>query len=343
MWGTFLSEPLRIVGLVGRCPTNYLMRRMPIRDRVAPLAAGGCPPTASCCIRRDFSRLSICHGQVAYVLLTRAPVAGGDKQACRPAAPRLACVKPVASVHPEPGSNSSLLLSCSSFFRNRMAASRPLDNRSACVRPGLPVVSESTGSFFSSCTTSSIAILSMSYLLSLPGLRRKSSAKLRRIFELAKFFGDFFSNFSTPGGVSIFWGRRGTSVPKSECKVTRFFRIDQIFRRLFSNFFPPGRGRGTEAAGGQEVGRREGNPGENGAAGRNGGDEGSEEGGRGARGAPRANPPYGRAPDREGGEGDIFLNEEGFFDGNVVCCKFAARNFYEYFYYKHIKNENRED
>ena len=94
----------------------------------------------------------------------------------------------------------------------------------------------------------------------------------------------FFSNFSTPGGVSIFWGRRGTSVPKSECKVTRFIRIDQIFRRLFSNFFPPGRGRGTEAAGGQEVGRREGNPGENGAAGRTGGDEGSEEKGRGARG-----------------------------------------------------------
>ena len=37
MWGTFLSEPLRIVGLVGRCPTNYLMRRMPIRDRSRPL------------------------------------------------------------------------------------------------------------------------------------------------------------------------------------------------------------------------------------------------------------------------------------------------------------------
>ena len=33
MWGTFLSEPLRIVGLVGRYLTNYLMRRMPIRDR----------------------------------------------------------------------------------------------------------------------------------------------------------------------------------------------------------------------------------------------------------------------------------------------------------------------
>ena len=33
MWGTFLSEPLRIVGLVSRYLTNYLMRRMPIRDR----------------------------------------------------------------------------------------------------------------------------------------------------------------------------------------------------------------------------------------------------------------------------------------------------------------------
>ena len=33
MWGTFLSEPLRIVGLVGRYLTNYLMRRMPIRNR----------------------------------------------------------------------------------------------------------------------------------------------------------------------------------------------------------------------------------------------------------------------------------------------------------------------
>ena len=33
MWGTFLSEPLRIVALVGRYPANKLMRRMPILDR----------------------------------------------------------------------------------------------------------------------------------------------------------------------------------------------------------------------------------------------------------------------------------------------------------------------
>ena len=74
------------------------------------------PPRGLRGISRDFSRLSPCGGQVAYVLLTRAPVAGGVQQADRPAAPRLACVKPVASVHPEPGSNSSLLYLVFFFF-----------------------------------------------------------------------------------------------------------------------------------------------------------------------------------------------------------------------------------
>ena len=116
MWGTFLSEPLRIVGLVVRYTANCLMRRMPIPVRIAPLALRGCPIRALCGIRRNFFRLSHRQGQVAYVLLTRAPVAGGAKQASLPAAPRLACVKPVASVHPEPGSNSPLLVYLFSFF-----------------------------------------------------------------------------------------------------------------------------------------------------------------------------------------------------------------------------------
>ena len=74
------------------------------------------PPRGLRGISRDFSRLSPCGGQVAYVLLTRAPVAGSCQQADSPAAPRLACVKPVASVHPEPGSNSSLLYLVFFFF-----------------------------------------------------------------------------------------------------------------------------------------------------------------------------------------------------------------------------------
>ena len=32
MWGTFLSEPLSIVALVGRYPANWLMERMPVRN-----------------------------------------------------------------------------------------------------------------------------------------------------------------------------------------------------------------------------------------------------------------------------------------------------------------------
>ena len=55
-------------------------------------------------------------GQVAYALLTRAPVA--IKVLLPHDAPRLACVKPVASVHPEPGSNSSLLILFIPFAQN---------------------------------------------------------------------------------------------------------------------------------------------------------------------------------------------------------------------------------
>ena len=34
LWGTFLSEPLLIVALVSRYPTNLLIRREPIRDHL---------------------------------------------------------------------------------------------------------------------------------------------------------------------------------------------------------------------------------------------------------------------------------------------------------------------
>ena len=46
---------------------------------------------------------------VAGMLLTRyAPLRRSPPGIATRAAPRLACVKPAASVHPEPGSNSSL-------------------------------------------------------------------------------------------------------------------------------------------------------------------------------------------------------------------------------------------
>ena len=97
-----------------------------------PLAERRCLPSATCGIRPDFSGLSRWNGQVAYALLTRAPVAGGAKQASLPDAPRLACVRPVASVHPEPGSNSSLYVFCLCFFycfHDRCAVCEPKNRR----------------------------------------------------------------------------------------------------------------------------------------------------------------------------------------------------------------------
>ena len=48
--------------------------------------------------------------QVGCIRVTH-PSAGRRQKYCYSrAAPRLACVKPVASVHPEPGSNSSLYI-----------------------------------------------------------------------------------------------------------------------------------------------------------------------------------------------------------------------------------------
>ena len=73
---------------------SFLPRRC-LRGIYAGLASlsGGCPP--------DMGRLHTCYSPVRH-----SPAGGASSS---PAAVRLACVKPVASVHPEPGSNSPLL------------------------------------------------------------------------------------------------------------------------------------------------------------------------------------------------------------------------------------------
>ena len=93
---------------MGRYPAYCLMERIPILYRIAPLIDSPCGKTMPSGINLAFARLSPGKGQVGYVLLTRAPVAIRILLLKPYAAPRLACVKPVASVHPEPGSNSSL-------------------------------------------------------------------------------------------------------------------------------------------------------------------------------------------------------------------------------------------
>ena len=105
MWGTFLSEPLDIVALVCRYHSNQLMSREPIRIRRV-FQTRAMRPALLWEISRRFRRLCPGYGQVAHVLRTLPPVAA--RVLPPSAAPRLACVKPAASVHPEPGSNSSL-------------------------------------------------------------------------------------------------------------------------------------------------------------------------------------------------------------------------------------------
>ena len=113
MWGTFLSEPLPIVALVGRYPANQLIGREPIRRR-RNFQRAAMQQLVPSWISRRFHRLSTGNGHVAHALRTLPPVAA---RVLPPrAAPRLACVKPAASVHPEPGSNSSLYIHFISQF-----------------------------------------------------------------------------------------------------------------------------------------------------------------------------------------------------------------------------------
>ncbi len=108
MWGAFLSEPLSIAATVGRYPAVKLMERTPIPFRIAPLVPHPCGPGTPPGINPAFAGLAPGKGKVGYALLTRAPVAAAPDRNPARDAPRLACVRPVASVHPEPGSNSTL-------------------------------------------------------------------------------------------------------------------------------------------------------------------------------------------------------------------------------------------
>ena len=68
---------------------------------------GPCDPSAY----GGLGDVSIGYPPVTGMSLTRyAPLRRSPACIATPAAPRLACVKPAASVHPEPGSNSSLYI-----------------------------------------------------------------------------------------------------------------------------------------------------------------------------------------------------------------------------------------
>ena len=74
MWPFNLSVRLLIVDLVSHYLTNYLIRREPIFQRIAPLISPRCQGNILCGISDRFQPLSPSERQVAHVLLTRPPL-----------------------------------------------------------------------------------------------------------------------------------------------------------------------------------------------------------------------------------------------------------------------------
>ena len=145
-------------------------------------------------------RLHTCYSPVR-----RSPA---EQASLLPAAPRLACVKPVASVHPEPGSNSPLLLISFFFFSKINKASHydcfafhglrhnlsepPLGFSAACAELTRDVAAD----YKSACVAlvllfQSIVIVSMfSFGALCRCYRLKASAKLRPQIPLLQIFKD---------------------------------------------------------------------------------------------------------------------------------------------------------
>ena len=96
--GNTLSRPLPVIALVGRYPTNKLIGRRPLTERITPLLqrkAGDHWVLAT--ISRGYPQLSGRYLRVTNPFATSPTCAG---------LVRLACLIHAASVHPEPGSNS---------------------------------------------------------------------------------------------------------------------------------------------------------------------------------------------------------------------------------------------
>ncbi len=73
VWGTTLSGPLPVVGLVSRYLTNYLMGRSPL-PQPRKFIRGSLTTSKLCGISSSFPELSPAEGQVSYVLRTRSPL-----------------------------------------------------------------------------------------------------------------------------------------------------------------------------------------------------------------------------------------------------------------------------
>ena len=145
------------------------------------------PPEDVCGISRNFSRLSPCEGQVAYALLTRAPVA--DRSVATPSLPLDLHVLSLSLAFILSQDQTLRCLSCSFIFS---LSFRQPDQQPRIVPASALFFSLDGGLPPSSFVLSLYRIISM---FSAPFPFRKAVTKVLPLFLTAKFFANFFSSF----------------------------------------------------------------------------------------------------------------------------------------------------
>ena len=196
------------------------------------------PPEDVCGISRNFSRLSPCEGQVAYALLTRAPVA--DRSVATPSLPLDLHVLSLSLAFILSQDQTLRCLSCSFIFlchsdsqTNNLGSSRHLRSFFLLTEGFRPLPS--------SC------LFIASFQCSLRRfLFRKAVTKVLPLFLTAKFFANFFSSFffKNPASAPV---RRPPASRQSftttglfrfcGCKGTAFSLSRQTFQHLFLPLF----------------------------------------------------------------------------------------------------------
>ena len=145
------------------------------------------PPKDVCGISRNFSRLSPCEGQVAYALLTRAPVA--DRSVATPSLPLDLHVLSLSLAFILSQDQTLRCLSCFYFFS---LSFRQPDQQPRIVPASALFLFLDGGLPPSSFVLSLYRIISM---FSAPFPFRKAVTKVLPLFLTAKFFANFFSSF----------------------------------------------------------------------------------------------------------------------------------------------------
>ena len=215
------------------------------------------PPEDVCGISRNFSRLSPCEGQVAYALLTRAPVA--DRSVATPSLPLDLHVLSLSLAFILSQDQTLRCFILFFLFFSVIPTARPTTSD----RPGICALFSLDGGLPpSSFVLSLYRIISM---FSAPFPFRKAVTKVLPLFLTAKFFANFFSSFfsRTPRPRRSDALRHHAKASRPPvcfafavakvlpftfpaklfsiffCPFFNFFHNTLILRHLFRNLFPP--------------------------------------------------------------------------------------------------------